>query len=142
MPENHLDAADERQRIFLDYSLVGASPQAELELKAACDRYVADLIKRVEADEGNDRAKAVNLPEITASTVIRADARLRERTPREKPTRLHMLAQFLSPVSGGVAGVYGGVITSPNGTVGDGVAFGFAFAFSAIATGIAVWGKR
>lgn len=142
VPADQLAAPTGRQVMWLEYSLIGASDQAESELRRACERYIADLISRVQADEDNDRAKALSTPEITASTVIRADARLRERTPRVKPTRTLLAAQFLSPAAGSVAGIYGGIIASSNASVADGVMFGCAFVTSILATGWVVWGPR
>lgn len=135
-------AISSEKTLILRYELPGSADPAEQQIARSCQGYLIDLVDRVRSEEEGDRVKGLLEPEVTASAVIRADAHLRDKTSRTKPSRTYTLAQFAAPISGGLAGILAGPAFGQQGSAILGAAFGVALLLSIVSTAWTVWGRQ
>jgi hypothetical protein len=106
------------------------SPTAQSRLQDAVQKYTENLAARVHEIEERERAAGVINPEITASTVVKAEAALRERGTIARVSMQEIALRIAAPIFSGGAGVTGSYLHS----LLQAVAFGVVTAIAVMST--------
>lgn len=88
------------------------SEGAEGRLNESIQKFADELCKRVRETEKRERAAGQDVPEYTASNVIKANDRLTREAGDHRPSFVDILLRVTAPVFSGAAGIMGSYLNS------------------------------
>jgi hypothetical protein len=101
-------------------------------------RRADSLSAKIHEVEQDERVPGAEEPEVTASTVIKAEAKLNERLTNTKKSKWDVALRLSAPISSGAAGILGSYLNSTF----QSALFGFVAAFAVFTTALMVMRGR